>query len=532
VNSPAAPLVNSAWAPFNYKAFAVIWTATVVSNIGGWMYSAAAGWLMTDLTTDPFVVSLVLVANTLPMLMFSVPAGALTDIVDRRKLLIAGEAANTILAAIFAVMVWSNHVSPTSLLFFMFLIGVFATLTSPGWSAVTPALVPKDVLPAAISANSVGVNVSRAIGPALAGAIIGPFGIAAPFVVDAVSNLGVNAAIVWWREPKKALSGLPVERFGSAIRLGFRYARNNPPLRSTLVRCVGFMLFASSYWALLPLLARSQIHGGPQIYGILLGAIGLGAVCGSFAMPKWNERLGPDRLVAIASIGTAIALVLFGLAREPFVALAACIIAGVSWIAAIATLNVSAQVALPDWVRGRGLAIYITVLFGSMTLGSVLWGEIATLAGLPLAHFAAAAGLLLAIPLSWRWKLKRGAELDLTPSMSWPQPIVSADVAVDANDGPVLVTVEYRLAGENNREPFFARLESLRHERLRDGAFAWGIFEDTAQRGRFLETFEVYSWAEHLRQHERVTHFDEVVEGHIRALLAGEPIVTHFIAPI
>jgi MFS family permease len=521
--------VNSAWAPFKYKPFTVIWTATVVANIGGWMYSAGAGWLMTDLTRDPLLVSLVLVANTLPLLLFAVPAGVLTDIVDRRMLLIVGEAANTILAAIFAGMVWTHHVSPTSLLLFMFVIGVFGTLTAPGWAAVTPALVPKSALPAAISWNSVGVNLSRAIGPALAGVIIGPLGIAAPFVIDAVSNLGVNAAIVWWREPKKAPSRLPVERFGSAMRVGFRYAKNNPALNSTLGRSIAFMLFASSYWALLPLVARSQIHGGPQIYGILLGAIGLGAVCGSFVLPKWNKSVGPDRLVAAASIGTAIALVLFGLARQPFVAFVACIVAGVAWIVAVATLNVSAQVALPDWVRGRGLAIYMAVLFGTMTLGSALWGEIATIAGLPLAHFTAGAGILLAIPLSWHWKLERGAQFDLTPSLSWPQPIVSDGVDIEGNDGPVLVTIAYRLTSEDNREPFFARLVWLRHERLRDGAYAWGIYEDTAQHGTYLETFKVDSWAEHLRQHERVTHADEEVENHIRALLAAEPIVTHFI---
>jgi MFS family permease len=522
--------MNAAWTPFRYKAFAVIWAATVVSNVGGWMYSAAAGWLMTDLTTDPLLVSLVQVANTLPLFVFALPAGALTDIVDRRRLLIAGEAANTIVPGIFAVMVWTNHVSPTSLLLFMFLIGVFGTLTSPGWQAVTPELVPRSALSAAISWNSVGVNVSRAIGPALAGAMIGPLGIAAPFVIDAVSNLGVNAAIVWWREPKKAPSTLPGERFGSALRLGFRYARNNPPLRSTLARCVAFFLFASSYWALLPLVARNQIHGGPQIYGILLGAIGLAAVCGSFALPRLKVRIGPDRLVAYASIGTAIALVLFGLAREPLVALGACLLAGVSWIVAIATLNVSAQVALPDWVRGRGLSIYITVMFGALTLGSALWGEIAAVAGLPITHFTSAAGMLLAIALSWRWKLQRGAEFDLTPSMSWPPPIVSDGIDVNAADGPVLVTVEYRLAGEDKRDAFFARHAWLRHERLRDGAFAWGMFEDTAQPGRFLETFEVDSWAEHLRQHERVTHADDEVQQHIRALMASEPVVTHFIS--
>ncbi len=248
-------------------------------------------------------------------------------------------------------------------------------------------------------------------------------------------------------------------------------------------------------------------------------------------MPKWKQRFGPDRLVAAASIGTAVALILLGFAREPLVAFAACVIAGISWIAAIATLNVSAQVALPDWVRGRGLSIYISVMFGAMTLGSALWGEIARIASLPVAHFASAAGMLLAIPLSWRWKLQRGATFDLTPSMSWPAPVVSDDVDVHASDGPVLVTVEYKLASEDNREAFFSRLDWLRHERLRDGAFVWGIFEDTAEPGRFLETFEVGSWAEHLRQHERVTHADATVEDHIRDLMTGEPVVTHYISP-
>ncbi len=486
---------------------------------------------MTDLTRDPLLVSLVQVANTLPLFLFALPAGALTDIVDKRKLLIVGEAANTIVPGIFALMVLTGHVTATSLLLFMLLISIFGTLTSPGWQAVTPELVPKSALAPAISWNSVGVNVSRAIGPALAGAMIGPFGIASPFIVDAVSNLGVNAALMWWHEPKKALSQLPVERFGSALRLGFRYARNNPPLRSTLIRCVAFFLFASSYWALLPLVARSQIHGGPQIYGILLGAIGLGAVCGSFTLPTLKARIGPDRLVAAASIGTAVALVLFGLAREPWIALAACLIAGVSWIIAIAMLNVSAQVALPDWVRGRGLAIYITVMFGALTLGSALWGWVAGIASLPIAHFASAAGMLLGIPLTWRWNVLRGAKFDLTPSMSWPPPVVADDVDVNASDGPVLVTVEYKLASENNRGAFFERLVWLRDERLRDGAFAWGIFEDTAERGKFIETFETDSWAEHLRSHERVTHADETVQGHIWALMASEPIVTHYIAP-
>ncbi len=520
---------GSPWAAFGYKAFAIVWTATVVSNIGTWMYNAAAGWLMTDLTTSAFVVSLVQVANNLPLFIFAVLGGALSDIVDKRRFLIAWEIIGSILSAILAVMVWLNHVTPVSLLWFLFFIGAAGALTSPAWQAVVPELVPRQTLSTAVSANSAGVNVSRAIGPALAGAIIGPLGIAAPFVVNALSDLGVIGALVWWREPKKTESALPMERLGSAIGTGFRYTTNNPRLRGTLIRAIAFFPCASAYWALLPLVARNRVSGGPEAYGILLGAIGFGAVAGAFAMPLWKAKIGPDRLVGAASLGTAIALVLFGLAREPIVALLASLIAGASWIAVVATLNVSAQVALPDWVRGRGLAIYITVLFASMTLGSAIWGQVAGVAGLPAAHFAAAAGALLAIPLTWGWKLQTGEKLDLTPSMQWPAPIVSQEVK--GSYGPVLVTIDYRIADEKNRESFLAAIERLRHERLRDGAYRWGIFEDTDEPGRFLETFLVDSWLDHLRQHERVTNADYVLQQSVYALLKEAPKVTHFIAP-
>jgi MFS family permease len=493
------------------------------------MYNATAGWLMTNLTNDPFVISLVQVANNLPMFMFAVVAGALSDIVDKRRFLLAGEIATTALSAIFAALVWFNEVTPASLLWFMFFIGAAGALTSPAWQAVVPELVPKDTLSAAVSANSAGINVSRAIGPALAGAIIGPFGVAVPFVVNAVSNFGVIGALAWWREPKKS-SALPAERFGNAIRAGLRYARYNPSLQRTFARSVAFVLFASTYWALLPLVARSRISGGAEIYGFLLGAIGLGAVGGAFLMPSWNAKIGPDRLVAAASAGTAIALVLFGLAREPLLAVLASIVAGVSGIAAVGTLNVSAQASLPDWVRGRGLSMYITVFFGSLTIGSAIWGQLASLIGLPSTHFVAAAGALLAIPIGRRWKLQTTGTLDLTPSMQWPAPIATQDIAED--NGPVLVTIEYRVRNPKNHESFLTAMNRLRHERLRDGAYSWGIFEDSTEPGRFLETFLVDSWLEHLRQHERVTNADEVIEKSVQHLLETEPTVTHFISPI
>jgi predicted MFS family arabinose efflux permease len=523
---PQNPDVTSPRAPFRHPVFTVLWTATLVSNIGGWMYNAATGWLMMSLDTDPLVVSLVQVATSLPLFLLALPAGALADIVDKRRLLIVIEIATTLVSAIFAVLVGMGRVTPATLLIFMFLVGVLGALSSPAYQAIVPQLVPRQELTPAVAANSVGVNISRAIGPALGGALIGLFGIVVPFWIDAVSNLGVIGALLWWRTSRSGANRLPAERFMSSMRTGVRYAHHNRHLRATLIRAVAFFLFASAYWALLPLVARTQIAGGPQLYGVLLGTIGAGALIGAVLLPRLKANLSTDRIVMAGTLGTAAALLLFGLARIPGVALAASALAGASWICVLANLNVSAQMALPDWVRGRGLALYVTAFFGAMTLGSAVWGEVAGVAGLPLAHFVAAAGAALGIPLTRRWKLQTGS-VDLAPSMHWPAPVVTHDIADD--QGPVLVTVEYRLASSKNREPFLRATERLSHQRRRDGAYAWGVFEDTAEQGKFIEMFLVESWLEHLRQHERVTNADRMGQEHIHQLLSGAPIIRHFV---
>jgi MFS family permease len=526
----AAPVAtaSSPWAPFHHSAFRVIWTATLVANIGGWMYSAASGWLMTDLDPNPLIVSLVQAATTLPMFMFALPAGAFADIFDKRRFLIVFETVATVVAALYAALVSLHLATPGNLLLFTFLINAAGALTSPAWQSVVTQLVPRDDLPAAIAANSVGVNISRTLGPALGGLIIVALGIAAPFWLNAICNVAVIIALLWWRTARKPSTLLPAERFGQAMWAGLRYSRHNPHLRATLARASGFFLFSSAFWALLPLVARNQIAGGPELYGILLGVIGAGAVGGAFALPMLKAKWGPDVLMALATAGTAVAMALFGLAHEPFAALAASVIAGASWIAALATLNVSAQVALPDWVRGRGLAVFATAFFGCVTLGSAVWGEVAAYTGLPLAHLAGAAGLLATIPLTWRWKLQTGLCIDLSPSMHWPAPITAQEI--EHQRGPVLVAVEYRIRPQD-REEFLQAIAKVEYERRRDGAYAWGVFEDTAEEGRIVETFLVESWMEHLRQHERVTNADRLVEEAAQRFnLSGAPKVTHFIA--
>jgi MFS family permease len=279
-----------AWGALHYNVFRFLWIATIASNVGSWMYSAASGWLMTSLNPHPLIVSLVQVASSLPLFLFALPAGALADMVDKRRFILTLEILTTLFSVVFALLVTLHAVTAGVLLLFLFLIGILGALETPAWQAIVPMLVPTQALSSAVAVNSLGVNISRVIGPALAGIVILGYGIAAPFWLDALSNLGVIAVILWWRPPVKAVRTLPAERLGSAIRTGVRYARNNAHLRATLVRAAGFFLFASAYWALLPILARSQLHGGPTLYGILLGAIGAGA-----APPVARRRAAADR---------------------------------------------------------------------------------------------------------------------------------------------------------------------------------------------------------------------------------------------
>jgi Transmembrane secretion effector len=352
--------------------------------------------------------------------------------------------------------------------------------------------------------------------------------VSCPMCSREIALVGELGVLLCWRPPQRGRRHLPVEQFGSAIRTGFRHTKNNPHLQVAIIRGAAFFLFGTAYWALLPLIAREQIAGGPELYGFILAVMGASAVGGAFALRWLESKLGADWLVAAGTIGTAIAMALFAVARGPALALLASVIARAAWTVAVATLNVSAQLALPDWVRGRGLAMFVTVFFGAMAAGSAIWGQTASMFGLEAAQFIAAAGAVAAIPLTWRWKLGTGAGVDLTPSMHWPEPIVTHEV--ERHEGPVLVTVEYRIE-PRDREQFLAAMEQLGYERRRNGAYGWGVFEDSASEGRMLETFLVESWVEHLRQHERVTNADRVLQELVNQFqtAGSEPKVTHFI---
>ncbi len=450
------------------------------------MSDTASGWLMTSLNADPTAVSMVQVATNLPMFLFTLLAGALADIFDSRRFLLVVESGIAIFTLAFAGMVSMGTITATSLLTITFVLSAAWTMAAPAWLSITPQLVPKEDLDSATAVNGASYNVSRALGPVLGGGAIAALGFAAPYWIFGASNLASIAALLWWRTPRKTPESLPVERLSSALRNGIRHAANNRHLSSTLARTLAYFPFASAYWALMPLIARNQIMGGPRYFGILLGAIGAGAICGALRLNWLKAKLGPDRLVAAGTVATAIVLTLFGFVHDPIIGVVVCLFAGASWILVLASLYVSAQVALPDWVRGRGLAIFLTAIFGAMTAGSAIWGQIAGAAGLPIAYFAAATGLMVAMPLTWRWKLQTGAEADLTPSMHWPTPRL--DHQIENREGPVLVNVEYRVDGPN-RAAFLNAIEEIGRERKRDGAYAWGVFEDATDKEHYWESF-------------------------------------------
>ncbi len=521
----------SPWAPFSHGAFALLWTATLISNVGTWMHDVGAGWLMTTLSPSPAVVALVQAATTLPVFLFALLAGAIADRVDKRLFLVTVNTILTAVIALLAVLTALGAMTPGLLLAFTFVIGTGAAFMAPAWQAIVPSLVPREALQPAIALNSMGINISRAIGPALAGFLITAIGLAAPFLVNAVSHLVIIAALLAWKPQPMPERSLPPEPILGAMLTGLRHASHNGPLKATLVRSFGFFIFASAYWALLPLVARGLPGGGAEIYGILLAAIGGGAVAGALALPTVKRRIGANALTAVGTLASASAMAMLALADEAVLAVVAAILGGLGWITVLTSLNVSAQTALPNWVRARGLAIALMVFFGCMAVGSTVWGQVAANTSIATALLIAATGAVLAIPLTWRFKLGQGEDLDLAPSMAWAAPVVAADFDDDPDRGPVLVTIVYEV-DPADAAPFLSAVNALSQQRYRDGAYNWGVHQDAADPRQWIEWFFVSSWAEHLRQHDRVTRHDQDVHDTVRAFHRGgePPEVRHYLA--
>ncbi|HEV7258102.1 MAG TPA: MFS transporter [Bosea sp. (in: a-proteobacteria)] len=517
-------------APLSNPVFRALWIATVVSNIGTWMHDVGAGWLMTTLSPDPLMVALVQAATTLPMFLLALPGGALADIVDRRKLLIGAQLCGLAATAALAATTFAGLTGPLTLLSLTVAIAAGAALSAPAFQAIVPELVPAAAVPQAVALNSLGVNIARAIGPALGGLIIALSGPAAVFALNAVSFLGILLVLARWQRQPRA-SRLPAEHFFGALRAGARYASQASALQIVLIRSAGFFLFASALWALLPLIARRELGLGPAGYGGLLTLMGLGAVAGAMLLPRLRDRLSANRMTIVASL--LFALSTGGLALAPDFATAGAVLAlaGLAWIAMMSALNGAAQASSPAWVKARALAIYLVVFQGAMTLGATLWGTLAARLGIPVTLGMAALGQVLALfALAARHPLGAMSGLDLSPSSHWPAPVVEG--TVEADRGPVMVTIEYRVDPARMAD-FVRAMRPMRRIRRRDGAIGWYLLQDAAAPGIVVESFVLESWLEHLRQHERVTHTDREHQAAAHAFHLGPepPVVRHLIQP-
>ncbi len=519
---------HSAWSPLAQPLFRALWLAAVASNIGTWMQNVGADWLMTTLAPSPLMVGLMQTAENAPLFLLALPAGALADIVDRRRLLLVTQAWMLVSAVALGLLTLFGLTTPGVLLLLIFSLGLGSALNAPAWQAIVPELVPRSELSAAVALNSVAFNIARAVGPALGGLVVAAIGSWAVFLLNSLSFVGVLTVLYrWHREPIESIS--PTERIIGAMRAGVRYVRHDPSLRAVLVRTGVFVSCASALWAMLPLVARQQLRLGAFGYGVLLGGLGAGAVLGAVILPVLRRAVSANSLIIGGTI--IFAAVTASLATVHIFALlcVVMIFGGVAWMALMSSFNVSVQALVPAWVRARVLAIYLLVFFGGMALGSAFWGVVATHIGISNALLCAAAALITGIAAAYFFPLRASEELDLEPSLHWNEPTVVTEF--DPQAGPVLVTVDYQIAPERAGEFVVAMQESKRILR-RDGAIRWGLFADPAKPGHYVETFLVESWAEHMRQHARVTNEDRAVQERIQSFHLGdaEPVVTHLIA--
>lgn len=525
----ATPAGGSPWQPLRQRVFCMLWIATVVSNIGSWMSDVGLNWTMLTLSADPLSVAMIQAASSLPMFLFALPSGVMADIVDRRKYLLFSQLWTFIAAAGLTLLSVTGHVTPAVLLIAAFLMSTGAAMSSPPFQAVVPDLVSKQELGAAIALNSLGINISRAVGPALGGLILSFAGPWVVFALNALSVLGVAWVLYRWRtEP--GVQRLPPENFFSAVRAGVRYVHAAPVLRNVLARTAAFFLFGSAGWALLPLVARRELGLGPGGYGIMLACIGVGAIFGAVMLPRLRRRFNPDRLMVLASLMFAATLLALAFIRHVWLLNACEFFMGFAWIAVLSTLNLGAQRSAAKWVKARALAVYLTVFFGSMTVGSALWGQLASGYGIVVSLCVATSGMVLGSATVYRWRLDKDPDLNLDPSGD-NQAALELDVRHDR--GPVMVSYEYLIRPEDARA-FTVCMQDMRRVRRRGGAMSWSVYEDILQPGTFVETFLVGSWMEHLRQEERYTINDRKIERRVQLYHQGEsrPLVRYLVAPV
>jgi MFS family permease len=527
MTDPSSIRPASSFSPLRHKVFRAVWLASTASNFGGMIQSVGASWMMTSISGSAEMVALVQASVTLPIMLLALVAGALADTFDRRRMMLVAQIFMLLVSAVLATCAWVGLITPWLLLLFTFLIGCGTALNSPAWQASVGDMVPRADLPGAVSLNSMGFNIARSLGPALGGAIVATAGVAAAFALNAVSYLGLVAVLSRWR-PQRSRRTLPRETLGAAIVAGLRYVVMSPALLAVLARSTLFGIAASAVPALMPLIARDVVGGGPLTYGLLLGSFGVGAVAGALGNARLRQAASSERVVRFACIAFAVAAAVAGLSPFLPLTMAGLLLAGGAWVMALSTFNVTVQLNSPRWVVARALSIYQMCAFGGMAAGSWMWGRIAETNSIAIALFAAAAVQLVCAMAGLKLPLPPVSDIDLDPLREWTAP--PTEVPVELRTGPVVVTIEYRIRPRDIRR-FLAAMAERRRVRRRDGALHWTLLRDLSDRTVWIERYHTPTWLDYIRHNNRITKADAAIPESLRALHCGEmpPIVRRMI---
>ncbi|ATU65275.1 MFS transporter [Piscinibacter gummiphilus] len=517
----------SPWAPLSQPVFRMLWSVWLTANICMWMNDVAAAWMMTSLTTSPVMVALVQSASTLPVFLLGLPSGALADILDRRLYFIVTQFWVAAVGTLLYFVTLGGGISAPLLLALTFANGIGLAMRWPVFAAIIPELIPRNQLPAALALNGLAMNASRIVGPIFAGALIATAGSAYVFALNAVLSVAAGFVIMRWKtEPK--VSALPGERFWGAIRVGVQHVRQSSQMHGLLLRISVFFVQAVGLTSLMPLVARNLPGGDAGTFTLLLASMGCGAVVAAANMPRIRRHMDGDRLVRNGVLVQAVAAVTVAFAPNVWVAAPAMVVAGMAVISVANTLVVSAQLALPNWVRARGMSIYQMSLMGGSAFGAALWGQLASFTSLAASLCASAVVGVCAMTFVRRWKpVADDALEDMTVLQVWKAPVMP----VEPSAGPVMTTIEY-LIDPARAEEFREVMLATRKARLRQGALSCELFRDPSVPGRYLEYMLDESWVEHLRRFDRVTAHDVSLRERRLDLHIGDgpPVVSRCLA--
>ncbi|MCK2127975.1 MFS transporter [Thauera aromatica] len=529
--SPAAATATAidAWAPLRRPVFRLLWITALTANVCSWMFEVAAAWTMATMPdSTPLLVALVQTAATAPVFLFALPSGALADIIDRRHYLLFSQCWVAVTSLLAGVLAISGALTSGWLFFVAFLMGTGLVMRLPTYQSLMQEVVPRDEIAGAVILNGVALNSSRAIGPVIAGAIVASAGAGQVFLLNALLSAAAVYFLLRWRRDGPPASNLPSERFIGAIRVGIQFALNTPALLAVLARGAVCSFFGAALLVLLPVVAKTQLQAGPTTYSLLVSCFGLGALVLAMLIGRIRRRLSRDQMLAVAWTSSAAATAVLAVSTNAYVAGAAMLVGGFGWMAAFGAFQVAAQMALPRWVGGRGLALVLMALWVGMAFGGAVWGQLATKVGIATSLLTAAATSLVGLAATWRLKLDGHGDIDLSPSPFRRE--VKLATPLEPSQGPVMVAIEY-LIDPTQADNFLKLMQASRRMRLRNGAVSWAIFRDVAHSGRYVEQFMDENWLAHLRHRERVTAAERAMENRKLAFHIGErpPVLTSFV---